>query len=84
MHHAKLKIFYLNEALYPEWSMIPVITNNTKATYLNIWKITFMNEDVLKECKNSLMISQLLLINPFSYGQLERMFSCINALKQNG
>ena len=43
-----------------------------------------MNEEVLKECKNSLMISQLLLINPFSYGQLERMFSHINALKQNG
>ena len=51
--------------------MLPVIKNNTKATYLDIWKIILMNEHALKECKNSLMIPELLLINPFSNAKLE-------------
>ena len=61
--------------------MLPVVKNNTKATYLDIWKIIFMNEDVLKECKNSLMIPELLLINPTSNSKLQSMFSRLSHIK---
>ena len=61
--------------------MLPVVKNNTKATYLDIWKIIFMNEDVLKECKNSLMIPELLLINPISNSKLQSMFSRLSHIK---
>ena len=61
--------------------MLPVVKNNTKATYLDIWKIIFMNEDVLKECKNSLMIPELLLINPISNSKLQSMFSQLSHIK---
>ena len=74
------------ENILLEWGtlkihMLPVIKNNTKATSLDIWKIIFMNEDVLKDCKNSLMIAELLLINPFSNAKLKRMFSCMSHIK---
>ena len=75
------------ENILPEWGtlkihMLPVIKNNTKATSLDIWKIIFMNEDVLKDCKNSLMIAELLLINPFSReAKLKRMFSYMSHIK---
>ena len=74
------------ENILPEWDtlkthMLPVIKNNTKAIYLDIWKIIFMNEDVLEECKNSLMIPKLLLINPFSNAKFERMFSRMSSVK---
>ena len=62
--------------------MLPVIKNNTKATYLDIWKIIFMNESVLKECKNSLMIPQLLLINPSSMPGSRECFLVCHVLKQ--
>ena len=61
--------------------MLPVIKNNTKATHLDIWKVIFTNEDVLKECKNSLMMRELLLINLLSNAKLERMFSCMSHVK---
>ena len=61
--------------------MLHVVKNNTKATYLDIWKIIFMNEDVLKECKNSLMIPELLLINPISNSKLQSMFSHLSHIK---
>ena len=61
--------------------MLPVVKNNTKATYLDIWKIIFRNEDVLKECKNSLMIPELLLINPISNSKLQSMFSRLSHIK---
>ena len=66
------------ENILPEWDtlknhMLLLIKNNTEATYRDIQKFVFMNEDALKECKNSLMVSELLLINP--------MFSRISCFK---
>ena len=39
-----------------------------------------MNEDILKECKNSLMIPELMLINPVS---MPRMFSFMSHVKRD-
>ena len=61
------------ENTLPEW--------DTKATYLDILIIIFINEDVLNECKNSLMIPELLLINPFSNSKLKGMFSYMPRIK---
>ena len=74
------------ENILPEWDifkthMLPVIKNNTKATDLDIWKVIFTNEDVIKECKNSLMMPEFLLINLLSNAKLERMFSCMSHVK---
>ena len=74
------------ENVINEWDtlktqMLSVIKNNIKATYLDIWKIIFVNEDLLKECKNSLMIPELLLINPFLNSNLKSMFSCMPHIK---
>ena len=35
--------------------MLPIISNNKK-TYLDIWKIVFSNEAIVKECRNILDI----------------------------
>ena len=59
------------ENTLPEW--------DTKGTYLDILKIVFIN--VLNECKNSLMIPELLLINPFSNSKLKGMFSYMPRIK---
>ena len=42
-----------------------------------------MNEDILKECKNSLMIPELMLINPVSNAKLVRMFSFMSHVKRD-
>ena len=41
-----------------------------------------MNENILKECKNSLMIPQLLLINPSSMPSSKECFLACHVLKQ--
>ena len=74
------------ENILPEWDvlkthMIPLIKNNSKSSYLDIWKTIFTNNEVSNECKNVLMIAEILLITPFSNAKLERMFSRMSRVK---
>ena len=54
--------------------MLPIISNNKKTYYLDIWKIVFSNEAIVKECRNVLDIFELFLICTFTNAKLERMF----------
>ena len=51
--------------------------------YVKLWERIFINEEVLKECKNILHIFELLLITPFSNAKLERMFSRMLRVKND-
>ena len=64
--------------------VLPLIANNPKQKYLEIWKTIFTNEVVLRECRNALDIFELLLICPFSNAKLERMFSGMTVHGQIG
>ena len=75
------------ENILPEWTvlksyMMPIIKNNLKAKYLDIWKIIFNDDNIIKECRNSLDIFEIMLICPFSNAKLERMFSRMNHVKK--
>ena len=61
--------------------MLPIISNNKKSSYLDIWKIVFTNATIIKECRNVLDIFELFLICPFTNAKLERMFSRMNRVK---
>ena len=46
------------ENILPEWTvlksyMMPIIKNNLKAKYLDIWKIIFNDDNIIKECRNA-------------------------------
>ena len=62
--------------------MLPIISNNKK-TYLDIWKIVFSNEAIVKECRSILDIFELFLICPFTNAKLERMFSHMSRVKND-
>ena len=61
--------------------MLPIISNNKKSSYLDIWKIVFTNAIIIKECRKVLDIFELFLICPFTNAKLERMFSHMNCIK---
>ena len=49
------------DSILPEWTVLktyvlPLIANNPKQKYLEIWKTIFTNEVVLRECRNALDI----------------------------
>ena len=74
------------EKISSEWTrlktfLIPLIANNDKSKYLEIWELVFTNELILRECRNVLDIFELLLICPFTNAKLERMFSRMNRVK---
>ena len=59
------------EKIQTEWLIlktyaIPMITNDKKCKYLDIWARLFQNEDVKKECENILHIIEIMLIVPFT------------------
>ena len=61
--------------------MLPIISNNKKSSYLDIWEIVFTNATIIKERRNVLDIFELFLICPFTNAKLERMFSSMNRVK---
>ena len=63
---------------------MPIIKNNLKAEYLDIWKIIFNDTNIVKECRNAPDIFEIMLICPFSNAKLERMFSQWTVLKPVG
>ena len=76
------------ENILPEWTvlksyMMPIIKNNLKAKYLDIWKIIFNDDNIIKECRSALDIFEIILICPFSNAKLGRMFSRMNRIKTN-
>ena len=63
--------------------MLPIISNNKKTYYLNIWKIVFSDEAIVKECRNLLDIFELFLICHFSNAKLKHMFFPMNCVKND-
>jgi hypothetical protein len=77
----------LNNILH-EWIilkayMFPIISNNQNEYYLKIWEIVFSKSSLVKECRNILDIFELFLICPFTNAKVERMFSCMNRVKND-
>ena len=69
-----------------EWDVlktfvIPIILNNERASYLEVWKMIFQNDTVKKECKNILLIFEIILVTPFTNAKVERMFSRMARVK---
>ena len=62
---------------------MPIIKNNLKAEHLDIWKIIFNDNNIIKECRNTPDIFEIMLIYPFSNAKLERIFSRMNRVKTN-
>ena len=63
--HSKCNV----QELQNEWTVVktyvkPMYQNNTNEKYVKLWERIFINEEVLKECKNILHIFELLLITP--------------------
>ena len=74
------------ENILPEWTvlksyMMSIIKNNLKAKYLDIWKIIFNDDNIIKQCRIALDIFEIKLICPFSNAKLERIISRMNRVK---
>ena len=74
------------DALNPEWMtlkthMIPLIKNNQKEHYIDIWQRVMKSESIVNDCSNILHIIEILLCTPFSNAKLERMFSRMARVK---
>ena len=73
----------LSEWLTLKSYRVPLITNNKNMKYCEIWQKIFTNKDIVKECKNDLDIFELCLICLLMSAKLERMFSCMNRIKNH-
>ena len=74
------------DVLIPEWlalkmHMIPIIKNNPKEHYINIWQRVMKSDIISNDCPNILHIIEILLCMPFSNAKLEQMFSRMARVK---
>ena len=74
------------DALNPEWMtlktpMVPLIKNNQKEHYIDIWQRIMKSESIVYDYSNILHIIEILLSTPFSNAKLERMFSRMARVK---
>ena len=82
--HSKCNVQELqNEWTFKDLCQAYMYQNNRNEKYVKLWERIFINEEVLKECKNILHIFELLLITPFSNAKLERMFSRMLRVKND-
>ena len=68
------------EKIQSEWLvlkgyLIPMIMNDKKSKYLDLWSRVFQNDEVKEECKNILHIFEIMLVVPFTNAKVERVFS---------
>ena len=63
--------------------MFPIISNNKKSTYLEVWKNIITNDEILEECRNVLDIVEICFLLPFTDAKLERMFSRMKRVKSD-
>ena len=61
--------------------MVPLIKNNQKEHYINIWQRVMKSESIVNHCSNILRIIKILLCTPFSNVKLKRMFSRMAQVK---
>ena len=54
--------------------ILPIISNNKKSSYVDIWKIAFTKITITKKCRNILYIFELILICPFTDAKLKHIF----------
>jgi hypothetical protein len=76
----------LTDNIMPEWCtlkshMFPIVQNNRKTKYLDIWRNVFIDETIKVECKNVLHVFEIMLITPFTNAKVERIFSKMNRIK---
>ena len=69
-----------------EWDVLktyvlPIVANNDKSSYLEVWKTVFWNDMIKKEYKNIFLILEILLVTPFTNANDEIMFLCMAHIK---
>ena len=60
---------------------MPILQNNQKESYLEIWCRSFANTELISDCKNVMHLFEILLAVPFTNAIVERLFSCMNRVK---
>ena len=71
-----------------EWARLqsfinPIVCNNPKEYYLDIWKRVFTSSVIKEECGNILHVFEILLCTPFTIAKVERGFSRMSRVKSD-
>ena len=61
--------------------ILPIIENNKSEHYLGLWEKIFSNNAVKQDCKNILLVLEILLVTPFTNAKVERGFSRMAGVK---
>ena len=61
--------------------ILPILQNNKKESYLEIWRRSFANTELMSDCKNVMHLFEILLVVPFTNAIVERLFSRMNRVK---
>ena len=61
--------------------ILPILQNNQKESYLEIWHHSFANTELMSDCKNVMHLFEILLVVPFTNAIVERLFSRMNRVK---
>ena len=61
--------------------ILPILQNNKKESYLEIWRRSFANTELMSDCKNVMHLYEILLVVPFTNAIVQRLFSRMNRVK---
>ena len=61
--------------------ILPILQNNQKESYLEIWRRLFANTELMSDFKNVMHLFEILLVVPFANAIVERLFSRMNRVK---
>ena len=61
--------------------VLPILQNNQKESYLEIWRRSFANTELMSDCKDVMHLFEILLVVPFINAIVERLFSHMNCVK---
>ena len=73
------------QSINKEWNhlklfILPILQNNRKESYLEIWYHSFANTE-LSDCKNAMHLFEILLVVPFKNVIVEHLFFRMNCVK---
>ena len=54
--------------------ILPILQNNQKESYLEIWCCSFANTELMSDCKNIMHLFEILLVVPFTNAIVEHLF----------
>ena len=61
--------------------ILPILQNNQEESYLEIWRRSFANTELMSDCKNVMHLFEIVLVVPFTNAIVERVFSRMNRVK---